>query len=130
MWTPPGSTPKIQAQYDVFTDEVALRGVFVMADGSLNIWQPVMCYSAPIGTSPIVNPFISLRKRAAVELMDELWRCGIRPSFDKPAEPVEPVASDGSALAATQAHIESLRTLLFHEVGITTPVRTRVARKR
>jgi len=49
-------------------------------------------------------PTFSLQPSAAQELMDELWRCGLRPT-----------AGHGSAgaIAATERHLEDMRALVF-----------------
>jgi hypothetical protein len=49
-------------------------------------------------------PLLSLEQEEAQQLMDELWHCGLRPS-----------EGSGSAgcLAATQRHLEDMRTLVF-----------------
>ena len=51
-----------------------------------------------------VLPPVTLDKTAAQKLIDELWDCGLRPS-----------EGSGSAgcLAATQRHLEDMRTLVF-----------------
>jgi hypothetical protein len=49
-------------------------------------------------------PAMSLAPDAAQQLMDELWNTGLRPS--------EGTGSAG-ALAATQRHLEDMRTLVF-----------------
>lgn len=50
------------------------------------------------------SPFVLMRQDAAQVLMDDLWNCGIRPT-----------EGSGSAgcLAATQRHLEDMRTLAF-----------------
>jgi len=49
-------------------------------------------------------PMFSLRDEQAQNLIDELWRIGLRPT--------EGTGSAGS-LAATQRHLEDMRTLVF-----------------
>jgi len=44
---------------------------------------------------------------AAQNLMDELWKCGLRPTEGK--------GSAGS-LAATERHLEDMRRLAFHKI--------------
>lgn len=56
-----------------------------------------------------IEPTVSLRMTEAQLLMDELWRCGLRPT--------EGTGSAGS-LAATQAHLADMKKLLFHSLGI------------
>lgn len=51
-----------------------------------------------------LEPTISMPKELAQRLMDELWQCGLRPS--------EGTGSAG-AMAATQRHLEDMRTLVF-----------------
>lgn len=48
----------------------------------------------------------------AQELMDNLWRCGFRPTEGK-----------GSAgqLAATDRHLQDMRAIAFHKLGVTAP---------
>lgn len=51
-----------------------------------------------------VEPTVRITNEAAQVLMDELWNCGLRPT--------EGTGSAG-ALAATQRHLEDMRTLVF-----------------
>jgi hypothetical protein len=55
-----------------------------------------------------IEPVITLSNKDAQQLMDELWGCGLRPS--------EGTGSAGS-LAATQRHLEDMRTLVFKNKG-------------
>lgn len=50
-------------------------------------------------------PSFNLGFEAAQALMDDLWLCGIRPSEG---------SGSAGALAATQKHLEDMRTLVFH----------------
>lgn len=50
------------------------------------------------------DPMVTLDETVSQQLMDELWQCGLRPS--------EGTGSAGS-LAATQRHLEDMRTLVF-----------------
>lgn len=54
------------------------------------------------------EPTTVLGMAAAQQLMDGLWQCGLRPS--------EGTGSAG-ALAATQKHLEDMRTLVFNRNG-------------
>lgn len=54
-------------------------------------------------------PFLKLEVDQAQELMDSLWECGLRPS--------EGTGSAGS-LAATQAHLKDMQTIVMHKLGI------------
>lgn len=50
------------------------------------------------------QPTVTIGSKAAQQLMDELWRCGLRPT-----------AGAGSAgqLTAVQSHLEDMRSLVF-----------------
>lgn len=50
----------------------------------------------------IPDPTVSLRREAAQRLMDELWRCGLRPT--------EGSGSAGS-LAATERHLKDMQAI-------------------
>lgn len=52
------------------------------------------------------QPTIRMRKQEGQQLMDALWDAGMRPSQGS--------GSEGS-LAATQRHLEDMRTLVFKE---------------
>jgi len=54
-------------------------------------------------------PAIGLSGNSAQQLMDELWRCGIRPT--------EGSGSAGS-LAATERHLEDFRKIAFKQLKI------------
>ena len=50
------------------------------------------------------EPTFRLDRREAQQLMDNLWSCGLRPSEG---------AGSAGAMAATQKHLEDMRTLVF-----------------
>lgn len=52
------------------------------------------------------DPTMNLHMEEAQQLMDELWRCGLRPT--------EGTGSAG-AMAAVQAHLADMRKLVFTE---------------
>ena len=56
----------------------------------------------------VVDSTMSLPMPTAQILMDELWRCGIRPT--------EGTGSAGS-LAATERHLEDMRAIAFGSLG-------------
>jgi len=62
-----------------------------------------------VGDGERVDPCLALRPEAAQELMDELWRTGLRPSQEE--------GSTGQA-AATQRHLDDMRTLAFHALKV------------
>lgn len=57
----------------------------------------------------IAEPFIKLDIASAQQLMDELWRCGIKPT--------EGTGSAGS-LKATERHLEDMRKVAFKYLNI------------
>lgn len=57
-----------------------------------------------------VSPAITVSPHTAQMLMDSLWDCGLRPS--------EGTGSAGQ-LAATQKHLEDMRHIVLHQLGIT-----------
>jgi hypothetical protein len=68
----------------------------------------------PAGVTPetdgrMRSPTFSLTTEEAQKLMDNLWHLGLRPS--------EGTGSAG-ALAATQRHLEDLKTVAFHALKI------------
>jgi len=73
-----------------------------LSDGKWAIMQPVefKVIEEPFGT----RPAFAMSRDDCQELMDELWRVGIRPS--------EGTGSAGS-LAATERHLADLRALVF-----------------
>lgn len=71
----------------------------------LDVGQPLVMRRVPEGEL-IGEPTFTLDLSDAQELIDELWRCGIRPS--------EGSGSAGS-LAATQRHLEDMRRLVFKD---------------
>lgn len=52
----------------------------------------------------VIEPSFRMDTADAQSLMDELWQCGIRPSSG---------AGSAGQLAATQAHLEDMRRLVF-----------------
>jgi hypothetical protein len=58
----------------------------------------------------IVDPTITMSAQDAQVLMDELWRCGLRPT--------EGSGSAGS-LAATQDHLRDMRTIVAKQLDVT-----------
>ena len=63
----------------------------------------------PIEDGVACDETLSIGITAAQQLIDELWVCGLRPS--------EGTGSAG-ALAATQKHLEDMRTMVFCQLGV------------
>ena len=53
-------------------------------------------------TTAFVDPPLSFSIRSAQSLMDQLWKCGLRPSEGR---------GSAGALAATQAHLADMRDI-------------------
>jgi hypothetical protein len=71
--------------------------------------EPIVLKEYPEGTDGmLLSPLITLDQTQAQRLMDELWGCGLRPS--------EGTGSAG-AMAATEKHLEDMRTLVFRKRG-------------
>lgn len=66
----------------------------------------------PMSDTIYQPPMISFSFDDAQQIIDELWRCGIRPS--------ESVGTGGAAgaLAATERHLADMKNILFHKLGI------------
>ena len=79
------------------------KGVEFLAMDNGAIGHPLVL-ETPINDAVSCEPTFSLSMDAAQTLMDDLWFCGLRPT--------EGCGSAG-ALAATQKHLEDMRTLVF-----------------
>lgn len=55
-----------------------------------------------------VDPFLTIGFEQAQVLMDELWNCGVRPTEG---------AGSAGAMAAKEAHLQDMRTLVFNPPG-------------
>lgn len=53
------------------------------------------------------EPMLRLSVHEAQQLIDELWQCGLRPTEG---------AGSAGAMAATQKHLEDMRTLVFKQL--------------
>lgn len=99
---------------------------FILSDGiSLHLWSqfntpgdvPQRAVAEPVVMRALtekddgvpIQPFLHLNVEVAQQLMDELWSVGLRPT--------EGTGSAG-ALAATQRHLEDMKTVAFHALKI------------
>lgn len=80
---------------DVFVQTPEENGVFHVA-------QPLTMVPVEVGL--LADPTMRIRAEEAQMLMDELWRCGLRPT--------EGTGSAGS-LAATERHLADMRKIAF-----------------
>lgn len=56
-----------------------------------------------------VEPTMVLGREEAQQLIDELWRAGLRPAEG---------AGSAGQLASTERHLEDMRQIAFHKLGV------------
>lgn len=95
---------KVGVHPRIFGDAIDIHLLF--KDGTFRQFGELVMKPAEDGIQ--VPPAFSLEIKEAQELMDKLWQCGLRPT--------EGTGSAGS-LAATQRHLEDMRTLVFKKEG-------------
>ena len=94
---------KVRADSRPWSDEIELRlGMERNGARLYSIARPLVFEDIPEGAR--VDPFVTVDVNVAQDLMDELWRCGLRPR--------EGTGSAGS-LAATERHLNDMRRLVF-----------------
>jgi hypothetical protein len=105
---------KIVAWREWPMDRVALTILDKFENGSgVAYAEPIQMRAVdPRDEHRAINPTCYLSMHAAQELMDRLWECGLRPA--------EGTGSAG-ALAATQKHLEDMRGIAFHKLGMDEP---------
>ncbi len=91
---------ELKAQRQPWCDGIELLALSRDADGTA-IGKPLAMERHEVG-SQVVSPTMILSQQAAQMLIDELWRCGLRPS--------EGTGSAGS-LAATERHLKDMQTI-------------------
>lgn len=98
---------RITADRHPWSLHVELRAGVQGSDGKFQILQPVAYAEIPEGQQ--ADPFLKLSPADAQQLLDELWRCGIRPSQEQ--------GSTGQS-AAMQKHLDDMRTIAFHTLKV------------
>ena len=98
---------RITADRHPWSRGIELRAGVETENGNFAVAQPLVM--AEIPNDQITDPFIRLKPEDAQQLMDELWRVGIRPSQEE--------GSTGQA-AAMQKHLDDMRTLTFHALKV------------
>jgi hypothetical protein len=100
------SANRVHVQREPFMGDQIDVLISQRATGSLPCYaEPVIFREIPPEELPTRRePTFSLTPEAAQSLMDELWRCGLRPT--------EGSGSAGS-LAATERHLADMRALVF-----------------
>lgn len=96
----------IVASLDQRSRSIVLYGGGERLDGTGYVLMPVTI--EPKETTVYADPFLELNPKQAQALIDDLWYCGLRPSQ---------VGGEG-ALAATQRHLDDMRTIAFKSLKI------------
>lgn len=78
--------------------------MFDLKDNKYMVAEPPVMTERP--NFEVSLPFAQFKTTEAQELMDSLWQCGLRPSEG---------SGSAGALAATQRHLDDMRTLVFKE---------------
>jgi len=87
-------------------DVIELQVTMVdQSDGRRYIIDPSV-RAEPLDETALVQPLVTayLHNEHAQILMDDLWRCGLRPTEGR---------GSAGALAATEAHLEDMRSIVF-----------------
>lgn len=95
---------EIRAAAPIWTDSVDLL-ILERQWGESKIKRVVSALTVKdVTEGDFLEPSMRLTRDAAQQLMDNLWQCGLRPSEG---------SGSAGALAATQKHLEDMRTLVF-----------------
>lgn len=86
---------------------IELRAGVQNEQGGFSVAKPSVM--EPLAEGQIADPFMRLTPADAQQLLDELWRCGIRPSQEQ--------GSTGQS-AAMQKHLDDMRTIAFHTLKV------------
>jgi hypothetical protein len=100
-------TMRITADRHPWNLFIELRAGVETSKGGFAVAQPVLMVDLPDGE--IADPFMKLMPADAQQLLDELWRIGIRPSQEQ--------GSTGQS-AAMQKHLDDMRTIAFHTLKV------------
>jgi len=100
-------------KFDFFVEKRPFRNSFELAflqklpSGRVAVAQPLVLTEIEEGL--IIEPFVTIDYEVAQSLIDDLWRCGLRPS-----------ECHGSAgqLGATERHLNDIKKILFHHLNI------------
>lgn len=99
---------EIMARQNPWYEGVSIRmRQCTVGDGEMHA-QPITWEKADPGL--VSEPMMELGMEEAQQLMDELWKCGLRPTEG---------AGSAGAMAATQKHLEDMRTLAFRALNET-----------
>lgn len=97
---------KLMARKSPWSDSVDLLAWHDSPTGVSSIGLPLSMRQVEQGEY-VEHPTVRLNTSEAQKLMDELWDCGLRPSEG---------SGSAGALAATQRHLEDMRTIALSAV--------------
>lgn len=92
---------EVKVERVFYRNRLAIVVVQNRADGRRFVARPLVMHEID-ESSEIIEPTMELTTEEGQLLMDELWRCGLRPS--------EGTGSAGS-LAATERHLKDMQTI-------------------
>lgn len=93
---------RVHAERVAYRDRIEIAVVNGHSNGDWDLGKLVFERQHPDGA--ITEPTLSLKTEEAQHLMDELWRCGLRPT--------EGTGSAGS-LAAIERHLKDMQAIAF-----------------
>ena len=96
----------IKVNRQPYFDGIELYG-FIENKNTLGIAQPLVVENGEYGRSS--NAFCKLTNSSAQYLIDELWRCGLRPT--------DGTGSAGSLLA-TEKHLDDMRKIVAKKLDV------------
>lgn len=89
-----------------------IRGCFERGDGVTDVANPVSYTRIERDALEPSDPMLRVSQTDAQQLMDELWRAGLRPSEG---------SGSAGALAATERHLKDMQRLVFEPPSQRTP---------
>lgn len=101
---------EVMCQRATWRNDIELLVIQRFDDGTVAVGRPITMERIDVGA--ITDPTVTLKYDMAQMLIDELWRCGLRPS--------EGTGSAGS-LAATERHLKDMQRIamgLLHSHGV------------
>ena len=93
---------EIHAERSICRDSIDVYAIHRGDDGVVYVADPLVMRAREHDGRSVGSPTIELSPREAQHLIDELWRCGMRPT--------EGTGSAGS-LAATERHLNDMRAI-------------------
>jgi len=101
---------RLAAERRAYGQQIALYCAHTEGDGVNRYAQPVSFEDGPQGA--LVDPFLLITEDEAQGLIDELWRCGLRPTQGKQSEGVN---------NTQEKHLEDMRAIAFAKLKVSAP---------